>query len=241
MSLSSLNSYLSRFVSHTRLQKIDQVLDLRTSRIRLVFDTLCDPHNISACLRTAESFGVQYIHIVNNTQNGKKKKAPLHSDISTSSHKWLTIYQHQNYSECITELKKLNYKLWVTNLSEKAISMDTVTAKDHEESERQHGVVYPSDKLALIFGNEHNGVSTDLSNARDENFILPMVGFSQSFNVSVSVGVALAYCKTLGLLKADLTEQEKEQFRSIWLRDSIGVSADSLVKKWESEANANQS
>jgi tRNA (guanosine-2'-O-)-methyltransferase len=95
---------------------------------------------------------------------------------SSSAHKWLTVHQHSDIAECLLELKKKYDKILTTHLSSGAASLYEVDF---------------TEKLALVFGNEHDGVSEELRNLCDGNFIIPQVGMIRSLNISVACAVTL--------------------------------------------------
>jgi tRNA (guanosine-2'-O-)-methyltransferase len=107
-------------------------------------------------------------------------KIPLHTKwgerSSSSAHKWLTVHQHTDIAECLLELKKKYEKIFTTHLSSDAVSLYEVDLTEN---------------VALVFGNEHDGVSEELRNLCDGNFIIPQVGMIRSLNISVACAVTL--------------------------------------------------
>ena len=156
-----------------RREKLMKVLAGRQSNLAVVMENVFDPHNISAVMRTCDAVGIQDIYIL-NTKIPKHKK--WGSKSSSSAAKWLSIYQFTNAGECFAELRKHYDKIYSTHLSSNAISLYEM---DLTES------------IALVFGNEQRGVSEEIRNKCDGNFIIPQVGIIQSLNISVACAVSL--------------------------------------------------
>ncbi|HUR67576.1 MAG TPA: RNA methyltransferase [Chitinophagaceae bacterium] len=156
-----------------RIQRLTSVLDKRQGDISIVLENVFDPHNISAVMRTADAVGVQDIYIL-NTKIPRHKKWGARS--SSSAAKWLTVYQFDNAEECFSSLRKRYSTILTTHLSSDAISLHSI---DFTKS------------IALVFGNEHSGVSEEIRTLADGNFIIPQVGIIRSLNISVACAVTL--------------------------------------------------
>ena len=156
-----------------RHERLTSVLNKRQGDITIVLENVSDPHNISAVMRTADAVGLQDIYILNT-------KIPMHkkwgAKSSSSAAKWLTIHQHENAKECFEELRKNYSKILTTHLSSDAIGLCEIDM---------------TQPIALVFGNEHSGVSDDIRALADGNFIIPQVGIIQSLNISVACAVTL--------------------------------------------------
>jgi tRNA (guanosine-2'-O-)-methyltransferase len=156
-----------------RQKKIEAVLAKRQNNLTVVLENVFDPHNISAVMRSCDAVGIMEIYVLNT-------KIPLHTKwgerSSSSAHKWLTVHQHSNISECLQELKKKYEKILTTHLSSDAVSLYEADL---------------TEKVALVFGNEHDGVSEELRTLCDGNFIIPQVGMIRSLNISVACAVTL--------------------------------------------------
>lgn len=156
-----------------RLEKLVAVLDKRQDDITIVLENVFDPHNISAVMRTCDAIGVQEIYIL-NTKIPRHKKWGFKS--SSSAQKWLTIHQFEDAEECFSSLRARYSSILATHLSADAVGLyelDLTTS------------------IALVFGNEHSGVSEEIRALADGNFIIPQVGIIQSLNISVACAVAL--------------------------------------------------
>ena len=156
-----------------RLEKLTSVLDKRQDDITIVLENVFDPHNISAVMRTCDAVGVQEIYILNTKIPRHKKWGPKSS---SSAAKWLTVHQYENASACFSSLRKRYSSILTTHLSDDAVSLYQV---DFTKS------------IALVFGNEHNGVSDEIRALADGNFVIPQVGIIQSLNISVACAVSL--------------------------------------------------
>lgn len=156
-----------------RSKRLNDVLARRQPGLTILLENVHDPHNISAVMRTCDAVGIQDIYIL-NTHIPKHKKWGARS--SSSAAKWLTVHQFTDIKECFTELRKHFDKIYTTHLSADSVGM-------HELDLTQ--------KVALVFGNEHNGVSEETIDLSDGNFIIPQVGIIQSLNISVACAVTL--------------------------------------------------
>ena len=156
-----------------RREKIQTVLSKRQNDITIVLENVFDPHNISAVMRTCDAVGVQELYVL-NTKIPRHKKWGAKS--SSSAAKWLTVYQFENAEECFSELRKKYSKILTTHLSSDAVNLYQIDL---------------TQPVALVFGNEHSGVSEEIRNLADGNFIIPQAGIIRSLNISVACAVTL--------------------------------------------------
>jgi tRNA (guanosine-2'-O-)-methyltransferase len=156
-----------------RRQKLVSVLNKRQNDITVVMENVFDPHNISAVMRTCDAVGVQDIYVL-NTKIPPHKKWGAKS--SSSADKWLTIHQYDNADECFSSLRKHYSTILTTHLSSDAVSLHAI---DFTKS------------IALVFGNEHDGVSEEIRKLADGNFVIPQMGIIRSLNISVACAVTL--------------------------------------------------
>lgn len=156
-----------------RRERLLSVLNKRQANITVVLENVFDPHNISAVMRTCDAIGIQDIYVLNTKIPRHKKFGPRSS---SSAAKWLSIHQYDNAETCFTDLRK-NYKtILTTHLSSDAVPL--------------HKVDFTG-SIALVFGNEHSGVSEDIIGMADGNMIIPQVGIIRSLNISVACAVTL--------------------------------------------------
>lgn len=156
-----------------RRKRLTDVLDHRQHDLTVVLENVFDPHNISAVMRTCDAVGIQDIFVV-NTRIPRHKKWGARS--SSSAAKWLTVHQYEDLRECFAELRKRYSRIYTTHLSSDAVplhSMDLTVS------------------TALVFGNEHSGVTDECRALADGNFIIPQVGIIQSLNISVACAITL--------------------------------------------------
>ena len=156
-----------------RYNRLTSVLNKRQPDLTVVLENVFDPHNISAVMRTCDAVGIQEIYILNN-------KIPPHrkwgAKSSSSAAKWLTIHQFTNANECFTALRKKYSKIYTTHLGSDAVGLYDLNL---------------TESVALVFGNEHVGVSKEVIQMADGNFIIPQVGMIQSLNISVACAVSI--------------------------------------------------
>ena len=156
-----------------RKAKLESVLSKRQNDITIVLENVFDPHNISAVMRTCDAVGIQELYVL-NTKIPRHKKWGTKS--SSSAAKWLTIHQFENAEECFSVLRKKYSKILTTHLSSDAVNLYSIDL---------------TQPLALVFGNEHSGVSEEIRKLADGNFIIPQAGIIRSLNISVACAVTL--------------------------------------------------
>jgi tRNA (guanosine-2'-O-)-methyltransferase len=156
-----------------RYQRLKTVLDKRQFDLTVVLENVLDPHNISAVMRTCDAVGIQDIYIL-NTRIAPHKKFGAKS--SSSAAKWLTIHTYTNAQTCFDHLKSKEFKVYTTHLAEDSVSLYQMDL---------------TQKTALVFGNEHSGVSDEIRALADGNFLIPQVGIIKSLNISVACAVSL--------------------------------------------------
>ena len=156
-----------------RNNRLTSVLNKRQPDLTVVLENVSDPHNISAVMRTCDAIGIQDIYVL-NTVIGKHKKWGANS--SSSAAKWLTIHQFTDVNACFEALRKNYQKIYITHLSSDAADLYDLNL---------------TESVALVFGNEHSGVSDELIGLCDGNFIIPQVGIIKSLNISVACAVTL--------------------------------------------------
>lgn len=156
-----------------RAAKIKKVLSLRQSGLVVVMENVHDPHNISAVMRTCDAVGVQEVFVLTTV-------VPWHKGFgkrsSASAAGWLTIHQYENTEECMNAVKKKCDKVFATHLGVESHSLYDLDL---------------TQRVALVFGNEHEGVTNDCMKYCDGNFIIPQMGMVQSLNVSVACAITL--------------------------------------------------
>ena len=202
----ALTEYLAGFVTPNRQANIEAVLAHRTRYITVVAEDFHNAHNASAILRTCEGLGIQDIHIVENFNTFKARRGA-----ASGSQKWVTVHHYDSETEdntdtCLAKLRSQGYLVVATNPHGQALPPE----------------VLPLDqKLAILFGSERYGVSERALAQADLQLKIPMVGFMESLNVSVSAALCL-YTLTRRLRQLDvdwpLSDREKQELRLHWFR-----------------------
>lgn len=156
-----------------RSERLNSVLAKRQPQLTIVLENVSDPHNISAVMRTCDAVGVQDIYVL-NTKIGLHERWGTKS--SSSAAKWLTVHQFDNAAACFKALRSKYNKIYSTHLSTDAVGLYELNL---------------TESVALVFGNEHSGVSDEIISLADGNFIIPQVGIIKSLNISVACAVSL--------------------------------------------------
>jgi tRNA (guanosine-2'-O-)-methyltransferase len=156
-----------------RRARIKHVLDRRQPDFTVVMENVHDPHNIAAVMRTCDAVGIQEIYVLNTVISRHEK---FGKKSSASAAGWLTIHQFDNTEACFAALRNKGYKTFATHLGEKAHSLYELKL---------------TEPVALVFGNEHAGVTEEALALCDGNFIIPQMGMVQSLNISVACAVSL--------------------------------------------------
>ncbi len=154
-----------------RIKKVKKVLSFRQPDLRIVLEEIRNTHNAHAVLRTCEAAGVLNVDIISN-----ENFFPINEAISTRAEKWLNLHFYSSTSECLNKLKELGFKIAVTYLDEEAINYQDI---DYTQP------------IAIVFGNESEGVSKEAVSLADWKIKIPMVGMVKSLNLSVAVGIIL--------------------------------------------------
>ncbi len=157
-----------------RRARIDEVVANRTRTLTVVLEAFCDPQNVNAVLRTCEAFGVQEVHVV----EGPMKPWDRNKKITQNADKWLDVRRWRSTADCLGHLRQAGFAIYATHLG---------------DGSRPLGSLSFAGKVALVFGNEHRGVSAEALRLADAAYAIPMRGFVQSLNVSVAVAVSLAH------------------------------------------------
>jgi len=195
-------------ISDHKRALFDQILENRTRHITVVLENIFQPHNASAVLRSCDCFGVQDIHII---ENGNKYETSPGIDMGSS--KWLTLQKYNkeenNTVSTLQALKKKGYKIIATT---------------PHTNDCMIGSLPIDEPFALVFGTELTGLS-ELALQEADGFVrLPMYGFTESYNISVSVALSL-YETTERLRKSEiawhLNEQQKLDLKLAWVRQVI--------------------
>ncbi len=206
-----LVEYLSGFVTENRKKRFDDVLQHRTRHLTVVLEDIYQPHNAAAVLRSCDCFGIQDVHVIEN-----QNKFEANPDVELGSAKWITLIKHNgkenNTVDCIAALKKKGYKIVVTSPHKNDCTIEELDI---------------SNKTALVFGTEMRG-ATPVAFEQADGFVkIPMVGFTESLNISVSAAVTL-YTLVSRLKRSGInwriSSEEEQEILLQWLRNSIPKS-----------------
>ncbi len=187
-----------------RSERIQEVLARRQPDLTVVIENVHDPHNVSAILRSCDAVGIMQVELLYTVEKfpriGKKS--------SSSANKWLDRRKHTSVEECFATLRDEGFAIFATHLGNSSKSLYELDL---------------TKKVALVFGNEHRGVSDEAATRADRNFQIPMLGMIQSLNVSVACAVALfeALRQRLAsnsLKNPKLTERELDALHDDWIK-----------------------
>jgi tRNA (guanosine-2'-O-)-methyltransferase len=204
----ALLKYLEQFISQNKSNLFDTVIENRTKHITVVLEDIYQSQNASAVLRSCDCFGIQDIHIIEN-----RYTYSINPDVALGSSKWLHLKKYNqeenNTLSCYHQLKDQGYRIVATTPHKN----DTMLDKLELDS-----------KMALVFGTELEGLSEHAIKHADEFVKIPMYGFTESFNISVSAAITLFHL-TEKLRKSDidwkLNENDRIETRLNWVRSVI--------------------
>lgn len=210
----ALLEYLKTFVSDERLQRFDAVIAERINHIHIVLEDIYQAHNASAVLRSVDCFGIQNVHFI-ETRNFYK----VSDDVALGASQWLTIHRHKNTRQTLTDLKQQGFKIVATtpHKNDKTIYDFDVTQK-----------------FALVFGTEKEGISNDIFDMADAFVKIPMYGFTESFNISVCAAMCMNEFSNkirTQIPNPYLSQIEQQDIYIQWLLKSIRKS-DLIVKRF---------
>jgi len=156
-----------------REEKLKKVIATKQSNLTIIMENIDDPHNIAACLRSCDAVGVKEVYILDSNKYTAER---LGKKSSASATKWLDIHKFTDINECFATVRAKYDKIYSTHLS--------TTSKSLHDLDLAASV-------ALVFGNEKDGVTEDALDRSDGNFIIPQYGLIQSLNISVACAVSL--------------------------------------------------
>lgn len=217
----ALADFLNPFITANKREKIEAALAQRTRYLTVVLEDIFQPHNASACLRSCECLGVQDVHIIEN-----RNEYNVNPDVAMGSAKWLSLRRYNrsdnNTLECIERLRAGGYRIVATTPN-----VDSYSPLD-----------LPLDKpTALLYGTEEIGLSAAALEQADACLKLPMYGFTQSYNISVTVAISLS--ALVERLRSSeiawrLSEAEQDALRVVWQRRILKHSEE-LERRFERE------
>jgi tRNA (guanosine-2'-O-)-methyltransferase len=205
-----LFQHLAQFVSDHKKQFIEKVLSQRTRYVTVVLEDIFQSQNASAVLRTVECLGLQDIHIVEDTA-----KYHLNVRVLKGANKWLTLHRYRtrgenNIETCYRGLKESGYRILLADPAPDGTPIEAIDVAQGP--------------VALVFGNELRGSSDFAIKHADEKIKIPMFGFTESLNISVSVAICLntVLPKIKSLEKyTGLSSTEQDNIRLNWYRKVV--------------------
>jgi len=213
-----LLAYLESFVSEERKARFREVLSKRTNFITVVTEDVFQVHNTSAVIRSCDVFGIQTAHLIEE-RFGQR----LDKNIALGAQQWVDVHSYKKASDCIKHLRSKGYTLVATTPDSGAIPLEDFAFKR---------------PVALCFGTEKEGLSDEVMDQADIKFRIPMVGFTQSLNISVSAAIILQKL-TQALRSSDhpweLTEEEKLMRQFDWTVRSI-KHVEEILARYQKDA-----
>jgi tRNA (guanosine-2'-O-)-methyltransferase len=192
-------------ISESKQEMYERISKDRTNHITVVLENIYQEHNASAVLRTCDCFGIQELHAIEKNNQYKVQR-----DIALGAGRWVDLYNYDQGDnptiDCINKLKLKGYKIVATTPHEKEITIQQLDI---------------SQPIALVFGTERKGISQEIIDSADAFVKIPMYGFTESFNISVSVALALTTLRDR-LEKSDinwkLNEEDQTQLKIKWCK-----------------------
>lgn len=214
--------FLSSYVTPNKQHLIEQVLSKRTRHLTVVMEDIFKPHNASAVIRTAECLGIQDVHIVEKSNQYAPNPWVLRGAL-----KWMTVRHYpssnpNSIADCFRHLKGQGYQIVATDVDQRSVPLSEVDV---------------GEKTALVMGTEHEGISDYVRENADQLVTIPMSGFTESFNVSVSAAICLNHLLTEMRNKGihwQLTEAEMAELRYRWY-SRIPAHAENLISHYMKE------
>ena len=204
-----ITDHFGQYITDHKKQFIEKVLSERTRHVTLVLEDIYQSQNASAVVRTCECLGLQDIHIIE-----EDSKYSVNKRVLKGANKWIDLYRYKmkgfnNTEICFRKLREQGYHILATDPSPDGISINEI----------------PIDKkIAVVMGNELKGTSSFALDRADQKIFIPMHGFTESFNISVSAAICLNTLLTKireSNISWQLSEEEKETLRLQWYRKVV--------------------
>lgn len=209
-----LVAYLESFLTPKRRQLFHKVIEQRTNHFTVATQDVYQLHNTSAVIRSCDVFGVQNIHVVEEV-NLKK----IDREIAMGAQKWVDVNRYTSTKSCIQSLRKSGYRV--------------VATSPHEGTALQHFDI--TEPAAIFFGTETRGLSEEVMQEAEEFIRIPMVGFTESLNISVSAAIILQDLTARlreSKIKWRFSEQEQLEKRFDWITKNLKNVQD-LVERFQ--------
>ncbi len=191
-----------------RLRRAEAVMARRTGRLLLLVERCSDDWNLQAVFRTAEAMGIQNVWTIDN-EIGLVKTGRAAQSINKGSLRWLSLRTFATSTECLKALRDEGWALWASCLDDDSCPLTAHRAGLADDE------IFP-EKLAIVVGRESDGVSDELLQAADRKVMLPMLGFTQSYNLSVATALLLQRLRDALDAEGDLNDDELAHLRKDW-------------------------
>lgn len=222
-------TYLKQFILEDRLQRLEQILQYRTRHLTVLLENVFHDQNASACLRTVECFGLQDVHVIDSHNDFRPNR-----EVALGASKWLTFHRYQTEkSGTADQPKQSQQQACFENLRNKGYRILATSPRPDSIPIHEVQVTQPA---AIVFGTEHTGVSEAAMDAADDLIHIPMTGFTESFNISVAVGIILQHL-IQQLRKSDtawqLSDAEQQNLLLQWVKKSLGHKYEPLKRRFD--------
>lgn len=207
-----LVAYLGQYITAHKKSAIERVLAQRTRFFTVVLEDIFKPHNASAVLRTCDCFGIQDIHLIEKTDTYK-----VNPFVTRGAAQWVDLHKYYTpvgsaVDDCFGRLRSDGYVIYGTSPAQDSLSIHDLP-------------LIPNQKVALVFGNEHEGISEEVKSKVDGLVHIPMRGFTESFNISVSASIFLyelmKRANEMEIPDFQLSDQERDELRLRWYKDIV--------------------
>lgn len=213
---------LEPLLTEQRVRRMREVLARRSNHVAFVFENMVDPHNLSAALRSMDALSFQDAHLITPGE-----RLELSRGITIGAERWLTLHRHASTPLCMDALRDAGYRIYASLVDAgKGLALEEIDF---------------SRPTALVFGNEHAGVSGEVVELADDTFHIPMMGFVESLNLSVAAAICAFHArKALDALVEQtgdkesflLPAQQRQAIYVEWLRRSV-KKADQIIAELE--------
>jgi tRNA (guanosine-2'-O-)-methyltransferase len=196
---------LAEHLSDARRAAIESVLDKRTENLALVVEGMVDVGNVSAIMRTADGFGIQRVHAIDSAGKYKRSRRT-----TRGADKWVDRYRWETTEECYENLRSSGFRIVAADVGEQAIEVSELDL---------------TDRCAIVFGNELDGLTDVARDGADLLATIPMEGFAESFNISVAAAIALYEVHRQRVVaygsSGDLSAEARSRIRAVWYAKTV--------------------
>lgn len=199
-------AYYNSLITPNKRERIDAVLNYRTDYLTVALENISQPHNASAVIRSCDIFGIQDLHVIEEFAKFKPQNT-----VSKGASKWVDLHKYPTTNACIAALKADGYRIVATTPHERGYTLDQLPLNQ---------------KTVLFFGTEITGISDTVIKQADDFVTIPMYGFTESFNISVSVALCLyQLVSTMHASTIDwqMSKEKKDALELQWLKRILHI------------------